>query len=123
MLRQPLGITSFSGQTIDSTTFLVKYTYSGDANLDGAVNGLDFNALAMNFGNSIGKNWIKADFNYDGRTNTLDFNMLWRATLTSAGRAALGRRRSRTGGRAGDAAFFSVLAFPPSQASVGYPGP
>ena len=47
----------------------------GDANLDGLVNALDFNALATNFGGS-GRFWFQGDFNYDGITNTLDFNSL-----------------------------------------------
>jgi hypothetical protein len=71
-----LGITSFSGQTIDSTTALVRYTYSGDANLDGKVNALDFNAVATNFGSATGRIWFQGDFNYDGKANTLDFNAL-----------------------------------------------
>ena len=32
----------FAGQTVDATTVVVKYTYDGDANLDGTVNSLDF---------------------------------------------------------------------------------
>src|SRR5207237_2728443 len=70
-----LGTTSFSGQTVDSTSVLVRYTYSGDANLDGVVTTTDFNLLAANFGGS-GKRWFNADFNYDGSVNTTDFNLL-----------------------------------------------
>ena len=55
---------------------LLRYTWSGDANLDGKVNALDFNALASNFGGATGKFWNEADFNYDGMTNTADFNAL-----------------------------------------------
>ena len=55
---------------------LVRYTYSGDANLDGLVNALDFNALATNFGGGTGKFWNQGDFNYDGSANTLDFTAL-----------------------------------------------
>ena len=54
----------------------MRYTWSGDANLDGLVNALDFNALASNFGGASGKLWNQGDFNYDGVTNTLDFNAL-----------------------------------------------
>jgi anti-anti-sigma factor len=39
------------------------------------VNGLDFNALASNFGAS-GRFWSQGDFNYDLTINTLDFNAL-----------------------------------------------
>src|SRR5207237_1466113 len=45
-----LGVSLFDGQSVSGTNVLVRYTYSGDANLDGTVNALDFNALATNFG-------------------------------------------------------------------------
>jgi autotransporter-associated beta strand protein len=54
---------------------IVGYTYYGDANLDGAVNTLDFTALAANF-NSISGIWEQGDFNYDGKVNGLDFNAI-----------------------------------------------
>jgi hypothetical protein len=70
-----LGITNFRGEPVDSTAVLVRYTYSGDANLDGKVDTLDFNSLAGNFGGTS-KIWTQADFNYDGIVDTLDFNNL-----------------------------------------------
>ncbi len=48
---------------------------SGDANFDGRVNALDFNALATGFGSS-GEFWDGGDFNSDGVVNTLDFTLL-----------------------------------------------
>jgi hypothetical protein len=53
----------------------VKYTLLGDANLDGLVNGADFNILAANFNQSI-TGWDQGDFNYDGVVNSADFNEL-----------------------------------------------
>jgi autotransporter-associated beta strand protein len=53
----------------------VKYTLLGDANLDGLVNGSDFNILAANFNQSI-TGWDQGDFNYDGLVNASDFNVL-----------------------------------------------
>jgi len=53
----------------------VKYTLLGDANLDGLVNGSDFNILAANFNQSIA-GWDQGDFNYDGLVNGADFNEL-----------------------------------------------
>jgi hypothetical protein len=70
-----IGVTTFGGQSVDSSSLLLRYTYVGDANLDGVVNALDFNALATNFGAS-GKAWFNGDFNYDGTVNTLDFTSL-----------------------------------------------
>jgi hypothetical protein len=54
---------------------LLRYTWSGDANLDGRVNALDFNAIATNFGGS-GKFWSDGDMNFDGTVNTADFTAL-----------------------------------------------
>jgi len=53
----------------------VAYTLLGDANLDGLVNGSDFNILAANFNQSI-TGWDQGDFNYDGLVNATDFNDL-----------------------------------------------
>jgi hypothetical protein len=55
---------------------VVAYTYYGDANLDGTVNALDFNAVATNFGSASPAVWSQGDFNYDGVVNTSDFMML-----------------------------------------------
>ena len=53
----------------------IKYTLLGDANLDGLVNGSDFNILAANFNQSV-TGWDQGDFNYDGLVNASDFNEL-----------------------------------------------
>jgi hypothetical protein len=50
-------------------------TFTGDANLDGAVNTADFTRLAGRF-NTATQLWSDGDFNYDGTVNALDFNML-----------------------------------------------
>ncbi len=75
---------TFAGQPVDSTAVLIRYTYTGDANLDGAVNTSDFAALASNF-NGTGKSWFNGDFNGDGKVNALDFN----AIATNFGQPAL----------------------------------
>jgi autotransporter-associated beta strand protein len=65
---------SFGGMTITApTTVVVRYTLSGDANLDGTVNSADFSQIATGF-NSSGKDWYQGDFNFDGVVNALDFN-------------------------------------------------
>jgi hypothetical protein len=67
---------TFAGEAVDGDAVLVRYTYLGDANLDGKVNALDFNILASNFGNPNFPNWSQADFNYDSSVDTADFNLL-----------------------------------------------
>ena len=70
----------------DGAKVTARATYVGDANLDGNVNALDFNALATSFG--TGQFWQEGDFNYDGVVNTNDFNALAgnfnRSTVLSA---------------------------------------
>jgi hypothetical protein len=46
----------------------------GDANLDGAIDTIDFNALAANFGTNSG--WGNGNFNGDAIIDTVDFNLL-----------------------------------------------
>jgi autotransporter-associated beta strand protein len=72
-----LGINMFDGQSVDASAILLRYTFMGDANLDGLVNALDFNAVASNFGGS-NRTWAGGDFTFDNQVNTLDFN--WIAT-------------------------------------------
>jgi autotransporter-associated beta strand protein len=65
------------GMTDDGVSKVtVGYTVFGDANLDGKVNALDFNALATNFGKSSGALWYQGDFNYSGAVDTADFMVL-----------------------------------------------
>jgi hypothetical protein len=70
-----IGLSTVDGIPIDPVSVVVRYTYSGDANLDGAVNTADFNALAAKF-NQSGQEWVQGDFNYDGNVNALDFNAI-----------------------------------------------
>ena len=59
-MGNPAGLNS-SGQ------IEIEFAILGDANLDGKVNALDFNALATNFGKTPGSDvWTQGDFNYDG---------------------------------------------------------
>ena len=54
----------FSGQNVDATAVVLKFTRYGDANLDGAVNFADLVRLAQHF-NSGGARWAQEDFDYD----------------------------------------------------------
>ena len=63
------------GQNVDATSILMRYTYAGDANLDGTVGSGDFTRLAQSF-NGSGALWSQGDFNFDGVVNALDFNLL-----------------------------------------------
>jgi autotransporter-associated beta strand protein len=54
----------------------IMYTLLGDANLDGKVNGTDFNLMATNFNQAVTDGWDEGDFNYDGKVNGNDFVLL-----------------------------------------------
>jgi hypothetical protein len=69
-----LKYTTFAGQTVAAKSLLLRYTYYGDANLDGTVNALDFNELATNFGKA--GVWTGGDFNYSGTVDSNDFSLL-----------------------------------------------
>ena len=67
------GTSTFDGESITNPAVLVKYTYQGDANLDGTVNSADFALLASHYGQTT-SSWASGDFNYDNTSNALDFN-------------------------------------------------
>jgi hypothetical protein len=69
------GQALFDGQSPLLGDILIKYTYYGDANLDGQVNSADY--ARADFGyltNQTG--WSNGDFNYDGAVNGSDYTLL-----------------------------------------------
>jgi hypothetical protein len=75
--------TSFAGQPADSSSVLVKYTYAGDLNLDGYVDGrVDDNDVAIlglyyDGGATNTHTWNQGDlFGYDGRIDDNDVSIL-----------------------------------------------
>jgi autotransporter-associated beta strand protein len=64
----------FDDATAMKVTALI--TWAGDANIDGSVNALDFNALAANYGTGSGKYWFEGDFDHDGDVDSSDFTAL-----------------------------------------------
>ena len=83
-----LGYTSFSGQTVDANDLLVKYTYFGDADLNGVVDGAtDFDLYITGLtsgGNSGG--WLYGDFDYNGVVDSAtDFDLYITGLTTQSG--------------------------------------
>ncbi len=64
--------TFWDGVTVDATAVLIKYTYTGDANLDGVINGDDYFQVDSAFP-SHARGWANGDFNYDGLINGDDY--------------------------------------------------
>jgi hypothetical protein len=77
-------VSTFDGQSVGSADVLVKYTYFGDANLDGTVNATDYIAIDNGF-NSSGNSWVNGDFNYDGVVNGDDYSLIDNAYNTQGG--------------------------------------
>jgi hypothetical protein len=65
---------NYQGKSIDATTIILRYAYTGDLNLDGRVDRLDLQTFAERFGNSGG--WTDGDFNYSGSVDSADLQLL-----------------------------------------------
>jgi autotransporter-associated beta strand protein len=70
-------MTSFDGVTVSEADVLVKYTYYGDANLDGTVNSADYARIDGGFlSHGALTGWFNGDFNYDGVINGSDYTLI-----------------------------------------------
>jgi hypothetical protein len=67
----------FDGIAPEANAVLVKYTYFGDANLDGKVDGSDYSLIDAGY-SSHGtlSGWYNGDFNYDGTIDGSDYALL-----------------------------------------------
>lgn len=68
---------------LDNSTILVRYTYAGDANLDGKIDSWDFGLYDIGRQITEGTrqgpiSWLVGDFNYDNRVNNADLAILQR---------------------------------------------
>jgi hypothetical protein len=82
---------SLGGQTFTATDSLVKFTYLGDADLDGDVDGVDVGKWATNFtgsGGSTSKLWTEGDWDYDGDVDGVDVGK-WATNFTGSGGGVL----------------------------------
>ena len=83
----PLLGTSLSGQTFDTDSVLVKFTYRGDADLDGDSDLDDLGFWANSFTGDLGNPinpvtfWTQGDWDYDGETDLDDLGF-WSSTFT-----------------------------------------
>jgi hypothetical protein len=73
-------MSSFDGEAVTTSDVLVKYTFAGDADLSGTVNGSDYTLIDNGF-NSQGSadplsGWHNGDFNYDGVINGDDYILI-----------------------------------------------
>jgi hypothetical protein len=69
----PYGL--FDGQDPSLTDVLVKYTYYGDADLNGVIDGRDYAKIDIGFASHL-TGWLNGDFNYDGVVNGVDYSLI-----------------------------------------------
>jgi hypothetical protein len=72
---RPSPGTVFDGVPTSINDVLVKYTYYGDADLNGTVNGADYQQIDSGFGIHL-TGWSNGDFNYDGVVDGTDYSLL-----------------------------------------------
>jgi autotransporter-associated beta strand protein len=74
--------TTFDGEDVDENAVLVKYTYNGDANLDGRINADDYFRIDQGFlSQPANPTYRQGDFNYDDRINADDYFLIDAAFL------------------------------------------
>ena len=69
------NLASFAGQPVDGTSVLIRFTYTGDANLDGQVDLADLSILASSW-QMAGRQWCQGDFNYSDSVDLTDLSLL-----------------------------------------------
>jgi guanyl-specific ribonuclease Sa len=66
---------TFDGQSTAAGNVLVKYTYFGDANLDGRVDGDDYSEIDNGFNTNL-TGWSNGDFDYSNSVNASDYLLI-----------------------------------------------
>ncbi len=71
-----LHLAEFDETPVSANSVLIKYTYYGDANLDGKVDATDFQMLLDGLVTTNASSWSLGDFTYDGKVDLgNDFNL------------------------------------------------
>jgi hypothetical protein len=68
--------TTWNGETVTGADILAMYTYAGDANLDGVIDGGDYGAIDNNVQISGAYGYSNGDFNYDGVIDGGDYGVI-----------------------------------------------
>ena len=115
--------TTWNAQTVSGSDVLVMYTYAGDVNLDGLVDGADYGTLDnwIQFPGTSG--YANGDVNYDGVIDGADYGVLDNSIqlqgplLSTSGSGASAKPGASAPG-SGAGADFAVAVPEPSSASV-----
>jgi len=81
------NLTSFEGSNVSNSAVLVKYTYYGDANLSGTVDGSDYSLIDSGYLTGA-TGWQNGDFNYDGVIDGSDYTLIDNAFNTQGAQVA-----------------------------------
>ncbi len=66
---------TFDGVSVGTGDILVKFTYFGDADLNGVVDDTDFFLINNGYGNGL-TGWVNGDFDYSGTVDDTDFFLI-----------------------------------------------
>jgi fibronectin-binding autotransporter adhesin len=112
----PMG--SFDNQSPGNNDVLVKYTYFGDADLNGQVNANDYIQIDAGFASQTTATpltgWFNGDFNYDGVINGDDYTLIDNAFNTQGGVSLAGVSAGPAEMIAADTAQVSAVPEPSS---------
>jgi Dockerin type I domain len=78
---------NFYGQAADDNAILISYTYVGDTNLDGKIDGSDYSRIDNGYLHDL-TGWANGDFNYDGVVNGTDYTLIDNAFNTQGAAGA-----------------------------------
>jgi hypothetical protein len=79
------------GEAVPASSVLVKYTYYGDADLNGKVDADDYFRIDSNYGkNNPVKKWVDGDFNYDDQINGDDYMLIDQAYVGQGAALSVG---------------------------------
>jgi hypothetical protein len=84
------GTTTFAGRTVDATSVLLKYTYTGDTDLSGVIDFDDYARTDAGF-LSGGDDWFNGDFDFNDTVDFDDYALIDAAFLLQGGPLDSGR--------------------------------
>ena len=70
--------TSFDGQLVDINSILLKFTYTGDSDLDGDIDADDYAHIDAGFAGGL-SGYANGDYDFNGTINSDDFFLIDRA--------------------------------------------
>jgi hypothetical protein len=73
-----VGATDWEGLPVGASAVIGKYTYFGDANIDGQVTGDDYGVIDANLDTTplVGLGWLSGDMNLDGSVTGDDYGVI-----------------------------------------------